>query len=95
MCRRVGCRRGPVIRRGPQQRIEEPHAAGLDPDNLPARGAIEIGNDIDIDARAARPKRWRDVWSAGHSTSGVTDILSVAALIDRTTDEYHGGKQVF
>ena len=70
-------------------------AAGLDPDNLPARGAIEIGNDIDIDARAARPKRWRDVWSAGHSTSGVTDILSVAALIDRTTDEYHGGKQVF
>jgi nitronate monooxygenase len=70
-------------------------AAGLDPDNLPARGAIEIGNDIDIDARAARPKRWRDVWSAGHSTSGVTDILSVAALIDRTTDEYRGGKQVF
>ena len=63
-------------------------AAGLDPDELPARGAIEIGNDIDIGAREARPKRWRDIWSAGHSTSGVTDVPSVEELIARTIDEY-------
>ncbi|BAM87055.1 conserved hypothetical protein [Bradyrhizobium oligotrophicum S58] len=63
-------------------------AAGLDPDALPVRGAIEIGSDIDIGAREARPKRWRDVWSAGHATSGVTDIPTVAALVARTADEY-------
>jgi nitronate monooxygenase len=45
-------------------------AAGLDPDHLPARGAIDISEDIDIGAREARPSRWRDIWSAGHSTSG-------------------------
>jgi len=63
-------------------------AVGLDPDALPARGAIEIGSDIDIGAREARPKRWRDIWSGGHATSGVTDIPSVAALVARTADEY-------
>jgi nitronate monooxygenase len=63
-------------------------AAGLDPDNLPARGAIDIGKDIDVAARESQPARWRDIWSAGHSTSGVSDIPSVEALIARTTLEY-------
>src|SRR5947208_1609034 len=49
-------------------------AAGLDPDNLPPRGAIDIGKDIDVAAREQRPNRWRDIWSAGHSASGVTDV---------------------
>jgi nitronate monooxygenase len=52
------------------------------------RGAIEIASDIDIGAREARPKRWRDIWSAGHSTSGVTGVLSVDGLIARTIAEY-------
>jgi nitronate monooxygenase len=63
-------------------------AAGLDPDDLPARGAIDIGKDIDVGAREARPKRWRDIWSAGHSTSGVTDVPAVEELIARTLSEY-------
>jgi len=63
-------------------------AAGLDPDNLPARGAIDIGKDIDVGARENRPKRWRDIWSAGHSTSGVDAVLSVDELVARTRDEY-------
>ncbi len=63
-------------------------AAGLDPDNLPARGAIEIGKDIDVAARENRPKRWRDVWSAGHSTSGVTGVPSVDELVAQTSAEY-------
>jgi nitronate monooxygenase len=63
-------------------------AAGLDPDNLPPRGAIDIGKDIDVGAREARPKRWKDVWSAGHSVSGVTDVLSVEELVARTRAEY-------
>ena len=65
-------------------------AAGLDPEDLPARGAIDIGKDIDVGARENRPKRWRDIWSAGHSTSGVTDVLAVDDLVARTAAEYRG-----
>src|SRR5450631_304111 len=63
-------------------------AAGLNPDDLPQRGAIDIGKDIDIGARENRPARWRDIWSAGHSTSGVTGVLSVDDLVARTIAEY-------
>jgi nitronate monooxygenase len=63
-------------------------AAGIDPDDLPPRGAIEIGKDIDIGARENSPRRWRDIWSGGHSTSGVTAILSVDDLIAQTAAEY-------
>jgi nitronate monooxygenase len=63
-------------------------AAGLDPDDLPQRGAIDIAEDIDIGAREKRPVRWRDIWSAGHSTSGVTGVLSVDDLVARTIAEY-------
>jgi nitronate monooxygenase len=63
-------------------------AAGLNPDDLPQRGAIDIAEDIDIGARESRPKRWRDIWSAGHSTSGVTEVLSVDELVARTLAEY-------
>jgi nitronate monooxygenase len=66
-------------------------AAGLDPNDLPARGMIDIGKDIDVSAREAQPKRWRDIWSAGHSTSGVTDVPDVAELIARTIAEYGAG----
>jgi nitronate monooxygenase len=63
-------------------------AAGLDPEKLPERGAIDIGKDIDIGARQNRPARWRDIWSAGHSTSGVSAVLSVDDLVAQTTTEY-------
>jgi nitronate monooxygenase len=68
-------------------------AVGLDPDDLPARGAIDIGKDIDIGARESRPKRWRDIWSAGHSTSGVTAVLSVDELVARTVKEYRAASE--
>ena len=67
-------------------------AAGLDPDNLPPRGAIDIAEDIDIEARERRPARWRDIWSAGHSTSGVTAVLAVDDLVARTIAEYRAGE---
>jgi nitronate monooxygenase len=67
-------------------------AAGLDPDDLPLRGAIDIGKDIDIGARDARPARWRDIWSAGHATSGVTEVLPVDDLIARTLAEYRAAR---
>lgn len=62
--------------------------AGLDPDNLPSRDSIEIGKDIDIAARESRPKRWRDIWSSGHSASGIKNILSVEDLVAQTDMEF-------
>ena len=69
-------------------------AAGLDPDNLPARGGIDIAKDINAserdrpDAQGSGAKRWKDIWSAGHAVSGVSDIPSVADLVERTAAEY-------
>lgn len=64
-------------------------SAGLDPDNLPDRGGIDISKDINA-AERDRPdaRRWKDIWSAGHSVSGVADVPSVAALVERTAAEY-------
>jgi nitronate monooxygenase len=63
-------------------------AAGLDPAALPARGMLDMSKDIN----STQPKRWKDIWSAGHSVSGVTDIPSVATLIERTRAEYARAK---
>ena len=64
-------------------------AAGLDPDDLPQRGAIDIAKDINAAERdKSDSKRWKDIWSAGHSVSGVADIPSVAELVARTAAEY-------
>jgi nitronate monooxygenase len=74
-------------------------AAGLDPDNLPVRGAIDIAKDINAaerdkrDAEGPDAKRWKDIWSAGHSVSGVSDVPSVAELVERTAAEYAKAKQ--
>ncbi len=69
-------------------------AAGLDPDNLPARGKIDISKDINA-AERERPdaKRWKDIWSAGHSVSGVADVPTVAELIERTAGEYDAARR--
>jgi nitronate monooxygenase len=69
-------------------------AAGLDPDDLPQRGAIDIARDINA-AERDRPnaKRWKDIWSAGHSVSGVADIPSVAELVERTAAEYAAARR--
>jgi len=64
-------------------------AAGLDPDKLPVRGAIDISRDINAAERdKPNTKRWKDIWSAGHSVSGVSDVPSVAELVERTAVEY-------
>jgi nitronate monooxygenase len=63
-------------------------AAGLDPDALPERGSIDVAKDISIEARESRPKRWKDIWSAGHSVSGVRANVPVADLVDQTAAEY-------
>lgn len=62
--------------------------AGLDPDALPERGAIDIAKDISMEGRDQKPQRWKDIWSAGHSVSGVLACTSVEALVARVEAEY-------
>jgi nitronate monooxygenase len=62
-------------------------AAGLDPGNLPAPGEFDMETSLATgDSPAA--KRWRDIWSAGHSVSGVPDVVGVPELVARVTREY-------
>jgi nitronate monooxygenase len=67
-------------------------AAGLDPANLPERVTIEAAEQMH-GSGANGPRRWRDVWSAGHSISGVTGVMSAAELIEQTAQEYQAAKR--
>lgn len=71
-------------------------AAGLDPDDLPVRGQIDISKDISVEAREQpNPKRWKDIWSAGHTVSGVHAVQSVGDLVAQTRGEYEAARERF
>jgi len=55
-------------------------AAGLDPDNLPDHGKMDLGSEA---------KAWKTVWSAGQGVGCVEDIPTVRALVARLESEYH------
>jgi nitronate monooxygenase len=71
-------------------------AAGLDPESLDEQATPEQTKALFSASRAtfesagapAGPQRWRDIWSAGHSVSGVEAVLPVAELVARTRAEY-------
>jgi nitronate monooxygenase len=65
-------------------------AAGLDPDNLPARGAIDISKDINASERD-RPdaKRWKDIWSAGQGVGLVHEVKPIGAIVEDLAREAH------
>jgi nitronate monooxygenase len=54
-------------------------SAGLDPDNLPAHGKLDMSNEA---------KAWKTVWSAGHGVGGIADIPAAADLCERLIAEY-------
>jgi len=62
-------------------------AAGLDPDHLPSDMTTERAAAL-YGSGAPGPRRWRDIWSAGHSVSGVDGVPDVAGLISQTAAEY-------
>jgi nitronate monooxygenase len=73
-------------------------AAGLDPDKLDEHATPELARERFGAARASfeqagaasqAPRRWRDIWSAGHAVSGVTAVQPVAEVIETTRQEYH------
>ena len=61
-------------------------AAGLDPKALPTDMSAERAKALY--GSGAEIQRWKDIWSAGHSTSGVTAVHSVADLVAETEAEY-------
>lgn len=64
-------------------------AAGLDPKTLPPRVSIEeAARNFSSKGEMSGPRRYKDIWSAGHSVSGVRKIQSATELIDQTLEEY-------
>ena len=61
-------------------------AAGLDPDALDPH-AVRLSNQEMYDTHG--PRRWRDLWSAGHSVVGVQRVQDVADLVDEVAAQYN------
>ena len=57
--------------------------AGFDPDNLAGSDKTRMNFGSGAPAKA-----WKDIWSAGQSVSGIHEVESVAALVDKLASEY-------
>lgn len=75
--------------------------AGLDPDCLDESTSPELAREIfgasrahaERPGEAPRPRRWRDVWSAGHSVSAVENVLPVVELVAQLEQEYRASRR--
>jgi nitronate monooxygenase len=56
---------------------------GLDPDNLPAKNALDITKELNPDLKA-----WRDIWSAGQGIGSIHSAPTVSELVARLETEY-------
>jgi nitronate monooxygenase len=58
---------------------------GMDPDKLPQadKTKMNFGTEGSTELKA-----WKDIWSAGQSVSGIGEVLTVQALVDRMAGEY-------
>ncbi len=58
---------------------------GMDPDKLPDadKTAMNFGSSGNTELKA-----WKDIWSAGQSVSGIHEVETVQALIDRMANDY-------
>jgi nitronate monooxygenase len=65
-------------------------ACGLDPEELARPVSPERARELfsDYSAQMRGPKRWVDLWSAGHTVSSVDAVRPVAALVDEIAAEY-------
>lgn len=68
---------------------------GLDVENLPETVTQdEAQKNYGYVPGMSRPARWKDIWSAGHSVSGVDSIPTVAELVKRIHAEYITASQI-
>jgi nitronate monooxygenase len=64
-------------------------AAGFDLDQLD-----QIDRQMDLEKRSKDgAQAWRDIWSAGQGVGAVTEVLPVAALVDRLEREYRAARE--
>jgi len=68
-------------------------AAGIEPDELDERITPEQAAER-YGARGGgdNPKRWVDLWSAGHSVSAVREVPRAAELVNRLASEYDAAR---
>ena len=50
--------------------------------------AEEATTRFGMGQKGERAARWADIWSAGHSVSGVADVPTVADLVERLAQQY-------
>jgi nitronate monooxygenase len=68
--------------------------AGLDPRTLPPRvSPEEAARNFSSKGEMNGPRRYKDIWSAGHSVSGVSRIQGAAELVEQTAREYNEARQ--
>jgi nitronate monooxygenase len=64
-------------------------AAGLDPRRLDeSMSEAKANEQFGAGAAIGGPRRWKDIWSAGHSVSGVERLQSVSDLIEEARAEF-------
>ena len=66
-------------------------APGLDPAALPAGLGAEAAAML-YGSGAEAPRRWKDIWSAGHSVSGVRAVVSAADRVAATLADYEAAR---
>ncbi len=59
--------------------------AGLDPDNLPESDPSKMS----FGGGEGSKKAWKDIWGSGQGIGAVTDVVSVASMLERLAGEYH------
>lgn len=68
-------------------------AAGLDPDALDANALKADAAELYGTREAHHPRRWTELFSAGHSVAGVRSVQPVADLVDELAGQYDGARQ--
>lgn len=63
-------------------------AQGLDPAEFGLAPRTFNMEALSGKQREGEPRRYRDIWSAGHSVSGVREVAAVADVVDRIALEY-------
>lgn len=58
-------------------------SSGMDPDRLPDKDHIDLGEEFNHEAKA-----WRDIWTAGQGVGSIRNCVPVADLIARMKQEY-------
>lgn len=67
-------------------------ANGLDPDQLDGKGLAADTTALYGSRDALVPRRWTELFSAGHSVSGVRSVQPVSALVDELAAQYDAAR---